>query len=194
MDYADFYGRLAQLVAAGTPPGEGMLPLIDHAVRLLPGLDRDGLRAMPWATDAEEVRRWLTWIFRHEPPPASVDGLWFGLSTGVFDDGGLGTVLSVSGCPRLPAPRWFEGEMTWVPSEPDAPSSLLRSFAPDYDDEDAIVEQVVVQGYAALAVCAALRALPPGRPMAVAFGFSAGDVLLLGNLDATGWHGDLRLA
>ena len=196
MDLANYYARLAQLVAVGTPPDEGALRLIDLAQRLAPGLDRDELRGVPWATGAEEVRRWLAGIFRHEPPPPSVNGLWFGLFTGVFDDGSVGTVLALSGCQRHPAPRWFEGEMTWVPTRSEAPSSVLRSFAPDEEDEDAIVEQVVVQGYAALAVCAALCALPPhvGGRLAVAFGFNAGDPLLIGHLDATGWHGELRVA
>lgn len=196
MDLADYYTRLGKLVLGGVPPDEGVLGLIDHALRLRAGLDGDQLRSAPWATDAEGVRRWLLAIFQHEPPPPSVSGLWFGLFTGVFDDGSVGTVLALSGCGRHPAPRWFEGEMTWVPAESEAPSSVLRSFAPDDEDEDAIVEQVVVQGYAALAVCAALRALPPhaGRPLAVAFGFNAGDPLLLGHLDTTGWHGELRVA
>ena len=196
MDYGAFYAYLAQLAATDLPPRTRMAGLIDYARRLRPGLNHKELRAIHWAVDARGVQRWLSRVFQHEPPPPSVNGLWFGLFTGVFDDGAEGFALALSGCGRHPAPRWFEAEMTWVPTESEAPSSVLRSFTPDYEDEDSIIEQVVVQGYAALAVCAALRALPPlaRGPLAVAFGFNAGDALLLGELDAAGWHGDLRVA
>lgn len=194
MDHAAFLRLLSRLVAGDTAPAEAMAPLLDEALRLRPGLDRSVLEALPWGHDAAGIARWLARVFDEEPPPGSVTGLWFGLYTRSFETGECGIALSVAGCGRAPGPSWWEGEMSWDPASGEAPSTVLRSLCFDPGDEDAIVEQVVVQGYAALAVCAALRALPSEarRPLAVAFGFNAGDPLELGRLDADGWHGGVR--
>jgi hypothetical protein len=179
---AEIFRVVEKLVQAAPNTEAGMRSLVDECSRMRPHPDWGHFRRLPYAAGAQEVVTWLADTLRRSPPPARVDGLWFGLFNPVYDDG-TASDLYVCGNPYSPTNGdWACAPHLWKPGTPYSKSELLKAvYRAAYGGDDPLendAEYPICLCFAALAVRDSLRALDPAskaRQCAVFVGFDDGD-------------------
>lgn len=186
--------QVLRLARARREVPAGMEELIAWCARHRPHRSWPALRRINWAADVKRLERWLTGVLRDQPPPATIDGLYFGLFNPTSDEGAPSADLYVAGNPYdAEDPDWICDPAWWPAARYAGSKALARLYRVAYADgasglgNDA--EYPLGLGYAVLAVGHLCRTLGEtllsggAQRRAVATGFDSGDVLQLGALD-----------
>lgn len=156
------------------------------------------LRKLDFEKDADNLTRWLKRLVKSEPPPTSINGLWFGLHNPELPDGAPTCQMYVGGSgafdPRSNSNEWV-CELSWMPKGRYSKSQILTDL---YRPVEAIMknqvsylgEAFLCHGYLALVVSnwcngpmrAALLGNAPVR--AVVIGHDSGDFYRMAVLTA----------
>jgi hypothetical protein len=182
--FAEIFRAIEGLLKTSPGTEAGMRQLVDECERVRPHPDWDCLRVLPYGSSARQVATWLSGTLTRTPPPAKVDGPWFGLFNPVYEDE-TAADLYVCGNPYSPSNGdWACAPHLWKPKTAYCWSELLRDIyrtaycRPDRKGLGSDAEYPVCLGFAALAVCDALRGLDVGsraHECAVFVGFDDGD-------------------
>src|SRR6478672_4813074 len=86
--FAESARLIARAAAGSSPISVGMGNWFEYCERVAPehALLWRRLRTLDFQSDQTSLTAWLTRLFQAEPPPQSINGLWFGLHNPVLDD------------------------------------------------------------------------------------------------------------
>jgi hypothetical protein len=194
----------AKLIAAVAedPPliASGMGQWLDYCDKVAPEWNSlwTRLRTLDYQADADRLTRWLTRLFKKEPPSGKINGLWFGLSS-PFAAGGTTRQMYVGGSsefnPDSESNEWV-CKLRYRPKGRYAKSSVLAelygSVEPIIEDDICYLgEPFLCHGYLALLVSnwchGPMRAtlLANARVRAVVMGHDEGDFYRMAVLRAS---------
>lgn len=177
------------------PVEEAFSRLVAHCARKQPHPDWRKFTTADLAADLERVGQWLIRGFRHDPPTARLNGLWFGLCNPIDDRDGPVADVRVHAAAYDPDDREWPGYMDWQPDEYRAQSSVLAHIYRVAYRRGGLMnaaEYPLCLGYAVFALRHLLDTLPPkivlGRApkRVVLVGFDDGDSICVGTLRKTG--------
>jgi hypothetical protein len=191
------FERIEQLVRVPTPVRTGMVDLLDLCARTKPSPIWARFRDLDLESDQKELTSWLRKLLESEPPPTTINGLWFGLFNPYLDDGQPTSCLYLAGSerfdPSMTIPDWACGP-AYFPEGRYSSSPVLTKI---YRDSNAAPGQVGGQaeyalclGYSCLVIAEWCRGplrqelLGSVSFRGVAAGFDSGDVLLIDILRA----------
>ena len=153
---------IAEVAAKPMPLTVGMSRWFEYCENVAPEHQDlwNRLRQLDFEQDADGLTQWLSRLFKKEPPPDNINGLWFGL----FNPAGLfgrpSCRMYVSGSsgfdPRSDSNEWV-CQLSWMPRGRYSKSRVLkdiyRSVEPMSDDEISYLgEPFLCHGYLALVV------------------------------------------
>ncbi len=193
------FATLEQELDAGAAVQPAMAALFDACSAERPHEDWGRLRALDYAAEAAFVRSWLDHVLADDPPPPPADGLWFGLFTAVYEGQEARADVYVHGSRFDPVDGDWACTAIWKPKGSYARCALLRdvhqiAYEAGSRGLGVDAEYPAVLGFAALAVAAWARAAAAkNAPVArhhreLVVGFDSGDVIHVGELDATGFR------
>jgi hypothetical protein len=184
---------LLTTIAEAYSTSDAMNRLLDYCANQCPDECWGRLRKLDTRRDVAGISSWLEAVLLNEPPPPSINALYFGL----FDEAqeGLNSrcKLYVAGSDRFDASgqsaEWAV-DPVYFPEGRYAPSEVLLSLSAEArtcsgGEAREFIEYLLCLGYASLAVKESRRSLAANPklnlvlrvPMAV--GFDSGDVFLL---------------
>jgi len=186
------FERIEELVRAQTSVRAGMFDLLDLCAKTKPSPIWARFQDLDLEKDQEELTKWLRKLLECEPPPTTVNGLWFGLFNPYLDDGRPTSCLYLAGSERFDAsmsdPDWACGP-EYFPEGRYSSSQVLTKIYRDSqaapDDVGGQAEYTLCLGYSSLVIAewcrGALRQelLGSASFRGVAAGFDSGDALLL---------------
>src|SRR5262245_43504359 len=86
--FGNAFHLIETLVRNRAPVRKGMARLLDFCNRVKPSPFWESLLRLDYENDVQRLTRWLHEdLLDLDPPPAQVNGLWFGLSDGLLHDG-----------------------------------------------------------------------------------------------------------
>lgn len=198
------FAELARLIGevgdGSLPAAQALGPWFDYCERVAPeckSLWQD-LRQLEFAEDAEQLTAWLQNLLQSDPPPPSINGLWFGLYNPSFNDEETSCQMYVGGSeafdPHSDSNEWA-CNLTWRPAGGYSNSSVLaelyRAIEPiEENDVNYLGEGFLCHGYLAWLVtrwCAGpLRPalLGQAQQRVVAMGHDSGDFYRIAILQA----------
>ena len=195
VDTEQLFAKSAQLIARvaadSVPVASGMSQWFDHCDKVAPECKSlwKRLRKLDFDKVAESLTKWLNKLLKKVQPPASVNGLWFGLHNPVLDDGEPTCQMYAGGSSTLDplsnSNEWV-CNLTWRPEGQYSTSTVMtESYRPveaiTKNQVNYLGEAFLCHGYLALMVSrwcsrpmrATLLGDAPIR--AVAIGHDSGD-------------------
>jgi hypothetical protein len=166
VDTAKLFAKSARLIGdVATNPlpiASGMGRWFDYCEKVAPEQKAlwKRLRKLDFEQDAEKLSQWLKRLLKKEPPPAKINGLWFGLFNPVLDDGYPSCQMYVGGSsafdPDSDSNEWV-CQLAWRPKGQHSTSQVLTEL---YRPLEAITknqvnylgEPFLCHGYVALVV------------------------------------------
>lgn len=199
--YKEGLEQIRTVLCSGIGVREGVMRLVDYCARIAPGEVWDVFRGLQFEEDVEQLTAWLGEVLSTEPPDEHIKAFWFGLFNPIAADGRATCGLYVSGSmefdPDDTSGDWacWDDE-SYLPEGRYAKSNVLHTVyrMTEKTEWSRVGESVVCLGYAGLAVREICKRVPPdllrgGRDSrAVVVGFDWGDFVLLGSIEADGWH------
>ena len=198
VDVSAVFAKIQELVASERLPSACMSEIISICSRDFPHADWSRLSTLDYDGDVASLSPWIAGVFKREPAPFPIQGLWFGLknptkNSKVWADMYVGSLAQYA--PDDEELGWlWKGERHY-PDDSYAHSSSLRSiYEIAYDGSlgnDA--EWPLCLAFAALAVRSLLRGqttklvASTSPRIGVAVGFDSGDMLKIGELTDTGF-------
>jgi hypothetical protein len=186
------FERIEQLVRVPTPVRTGMFDLLDLCAKTKPSPIWARFRDLDLESDQKKLTKWLRDLLESEPPPATINGLWFGLFNPYLGDGQPTSCLYLAGSerfdPSMGDPDWACGP-AYFPEGRYSSSEVLTKI---YRDSNAApggvssqAEFALCLGYSCLVIAEWCRGplrqelLGGASSRGVAAGFDSGDVLLV---------------
>ncbi len=162
--FGDLSRMIAEVATSPRPVDAGMAQWLDYCQKAAPrhrGVWRR-LRKLDYTDDVRELTQWLLDLLKREPPPQTINGLWFGLYNPILDDGAPTCQMYFAGSTHFDS-RSESNE--WVCELSDRPvggyprsrvlSELYRAVeAIDGDNITCLGEPFLCHGYLALLVSA----------------------------------------
>lgn len=190
--YGGAWERIDRLVRAATPIRAGMLDLISLCERVRAAPVWASFRALDFESEQESLAAWVRGLLADEPPPPSINGLWFGLFNPFLDDGQPTCCLYLAGSarfdPAMSDPDWACSP-EYFPEGRCSASEVLTTIyraANAVDGEvGAQAEYALCLGYSCLVVAEWCRGplreeLSGGLAIrGITVGFDSGDGLLI---------------
>jgi len=111
----------------------GMGPWFDYCEKVAPEQKTlwKRLRKLDFEKDAERLTQWLQRLLKKDPPPDTINGLWFGLHNPVLDDGEPSCQMYVGGSTgfdkRSDSNEWV-CQQTWTPKGRYSSSHVLTEL------------------------------------------------------------------
>lgn len=198
--FAELGRLIGQMGDGSLPAAQALEPWFDYCERVAPecnSLWRD-LRQLQFAEDAEQLTAWLQNLLQSDPPPASINALWFGLHNPSLDHDETTCQMYVGGSaafdPNSDSNEWA-CDLTWRPAGGYSNSAVLaelyRAIEPlEENDVNYLGEAFLCHGYLAWLVshwCTGLlqsELLGEAKRRAVAMGHDSGDFYRLAVLQA----------
>jgi hypothetical protein len=195
--YGGAFERIEQLVRDSAPVRAGMLDLLRLCAKAKPSAIWSRFRDLDFESDQEAMTKWLRQLLKNEPPPAAINGLWFGLFNPYLDDGQPTCCLYLAGSerfdPGMSDPDWACGP-EYFPEGRYSSSRVLTTIYREANAAEGEVggqaEYALCLGYSSLVIAQWCRGplrqeLRGGVALrGVAAGFDSGDVLLIDVLRA----------
>jgi hypothetical protein len=186
------------------PIAPGMGPWFDYCEKVAPECKTlwKRLRQLDYEKDAENLAKWLKRLWKKEPPPDDINGLWFGLFNPSSKKREVTCQMYVGGSatfdPSSESNEWV-CDLTWLPEGRYSSSDILGEL---YRDVEAITknqvsylgEPFVCHGYLALLISSwcysSMRDLLLGNvPVrAIVIGHDSGDFYRIAVLDQRKKH------
>lgn len=149
----------AQIInAMRTAPSvsDGYRLIVDHCRTRHPHPDWDRLAALDPQTDITHLERWFRTLLIDEPPPAGIDGLWFGLFNPIDADGQTtADIYAAGGIYDAEDPDWNIDPQWWPEGRYARSTMLARIYDIAYDEAGGLgndAEYALCLAYAALLV------------------------------------------
>lgn len=160
--FAQSARMIADVAAHPAPLASGMGPWFDYCEKVAPEQEMlwKQLRKLDFETDAANLTTWLQEVLNQEPPPESINGLWFGLFNPVFDDGNASCQMYIGGAsgfdPLSNSNEWV-CQLSWRPKGQYSTSQVLDELYRRVDpvaenDVWYLGEPFLCHGYLALVV------------------------------------------
>jgi hypothetical protein len=189
---------IAEVAAKPLPVTAGMERWFDYCEKVAPDQCSlwKRLRRLDFEQDADILTRWLSRLFKKEPPPANINGLWFGLFNPVGLFGKPSCQMYLGGStgfdPKSESNEWV-CQLSWTPRGRYSKSKVLKdiyqSLEPMSDEEISYLgEPFLCHGYLALVVSSwchgAMRSTLLGNAgvRAVVMGHDSGDFYRMAEL------------
>jgi hypothetical protein len=199
LDFSTIFAKIQELVASDLSPGASMREIIIICSRDVPHADWARLSAIDYDGDVAFLAPWIAGVFKREPAPFPIQGLWFGLNNPTENGKVLADMYVGSVAGYVPD----DEEMSWVwkskrhyPEDSYAHStSLRRIYEIAYGGSlgnDA--EWPLCLAFAAFAVRSLLRGqttnlvASAALKIGVVVGFDSGDMLKIGELTDKGFE------
>ncbi len=190
------YFRALELICSSTEPRLSLHEFADECGTVAPHQAWADIKRLDINADLAHHERWIRSIFEKEPPPSTVNGLWFGISDPFV---GVGYELYLCGSSRYDV---SDVEFDWAalpdyqPRGSYSQSEVFHAlWKPARQGElpYQLVDDAVPLLYAGLVVNWLAGRLPQtllgnARSRAIAAGHDEGDPFLLGTVDSTGYH------
>ena len=132
------FAHSAKLIAAiGTHPPPialGMAQWFDYCDEIAPECKSlwKRLRKLDFKKDAESLAKWLKNLLKKEPPPNTINGLWFGLYNPILGDGEPSCQMYAGGSSafdaRSDSNEWV-CQLSWTPKGRYSASSVLTDLS-----------------------------------------------------------------
>jgi hypothetical protein len=204
VDTAKMFAQSARMIADiatnPVPLASGLGLWFDYCEKVAPEQKSlwKRLRKLDFEKDAESLTKWLQRLFKKEPPPDSINGLWFGLYNPVLNDGKPSCQMYVGGSsgfdPDSDSNEWV-CEQSWTPKGRYSSSQVLTDLyrpveAITKDKVSYLGEPFLCHGYLALVVShwchGPMRASLLGKAAirAVVMGHDSGDFYRMAVLHA----------
>lgn len=166
VDTEKMFAQSARMIAAvaddSLPVGPGMDRWLDYCEQVEPDQNAiwSRLRTLDFEKDAAELSDWLRDLLAQEPPPSSINGLWFGLYNPVLPDGKPNCQMYVGGSagfdPRSEFNEWV-CRLSWKPGGRYSTSRVLAELYRSVDSihsnqVSCLGEPFLCHGYLALVV------------------------------------------
>ena len=126
--------RMIADVATNPPPlASGMAKWFDYCDKVAHEQNSlwKRLRKLDFEKDADSLTQWLKHLLKMEPPPDSINGLWFGLYNPVLDDGKPSCQMYVGGSsafdPGSDSNEWV-CHLSWLPKDRYSASQVLTEL------------------------------------------------------------------
>jgi len=184
--FGNAFELIESLVRDRTPIRKGMAVLLDLCNRVIPSTVWEPLLHLDYENDARQWTKWLTDLLESEPPPAEINGFYFGLFNPIRRDGTATSCLYLGGSTRFDNTDWSSG-LEYCPESRHMFSSILSAI---YRAVNAAEEGISAQGeftlclgYASLLVASWCHGttrtalLGESTLRGVAVGFDAGDLM-----------------
>lgn len=146
------------------------------------------------AEDLDRLTRSLSGLLEAEPPPKSINGLWFGINEGI--DGKWCLYVCGSRTYSKGKEDWA-CRPSWLPKRQLASSQALKQLSTvGREDFDTvwIIEVCAIFSFGALAVSEAVRRIDPrailsgAKKRGIGYGFNDGGNYVLGEVSARGFR------
>jgi hypothetical protein len=208
LDHAAVFDGIRKLIATNRTVGDGMREIIARCAADEPHADWAALAAIDYDADVESLREWMPRVFRRQPPPFPIRGLFVGLCNPGTEEGQIWADMGLMASPQFdaadPEGAWMFDKQRFHPDDSEANSAALRSIygiafgshefgrkVPGKLKNDA--EWPLNLAYGALAVrtlltdqtCSYLDARSPS--IGVVVGFGDGDMIPIGELSPGGF-------
>jgi hypothetical protein len=124
---------IADVATNPMPIASGMARWFDYCEKVAPEQKSlwKRLRKREFAKDADNLSHWFKRLLKKEPPPHSINGLWFGLYNPVLDDGEPSCQMYVSGSsafdPGSDLNEWV-CQLSWRPKGQYSTSQILTEL------------------------------------------------------------------
>jgi hypothetical protein len=131
--FAQSARMIADIAANPALLATGMTPWFDYCEKVAPDQKSlwKRLRKLEFEKDAENLSQWLKRLFKKEPPPDNINGLWFGLHNPVLDDGEPSCQMYVGGSsafdPDSDSNEWV-CQLSWRPKGQYSTSQVLTEL------------------------------------------------------------------
>ncbi len=199
LDSVDARNTIRKLIKNAVPIERAMPELIEYCAKHAPGPIWDQVAALDYASDWQQLKKWLTSVLSSEPPPPTIKALWFGLFLPVDRSGRVAIGLYVGGSKRFDRKDdtfdWASSP-EYFPEGRYADSQVLRDVY-DLSQQDvslcSALHEIIGLGFAAISVAQICRQQPESirggaKKRHLATGFDAGEGLLIGSVTADGFE------
>lgn len=187
----DIGNVMAGVISKRLGVAESVEAIIQHCAADSPHPAWQRMLSLNYEADAEAIKAWFVRLLIDEPPPATINGLWFGLY-----ESERGSEFYVSGSELFGEDEEWMCRLAWWPEGRYAGSTvhrqLLQLGRQASSDIGWLTSYAICLGHAAASVNALVDHLGPpaisqGKSsLAIAVGHDSGDALLLGVLNQTG--------
>jgi len=199
--YRELSARAIEIIRSGIDPRKGFQQFLKECAKVLAHPAWESLMRLNVPADLAHHDKWLRSVLESEPPAPEINGLWFGITDPFVDQDGIvvGYELYVSGSSRFdasdPTFEWAASPEYW-PNRRYSSSEVFHALgrlAEQHQLPYQLADDVVPLLYAALVVDWLSNRVPRlmlgGAPSrAIAVGHDEGDGLLVGSVDAAGYH------
>ena len=186
--FRDIPKLIQKCVRNRTPLTEGMRLWLDYCEHQYPAKVWAGLRKLDYETDFDGLTLWLADLLQSEPPPRTINGLWFGLYNPILKDGQPTCELYLAGSERFDKPDWQCSPEYW-PEGRYAPSDVLTAIYRRCESGkgavDILGEAFLCQGYVALVLARWCRGpmrsrlLGEAKSRGIGLGHDSGDAYVV---------------
>ncbi len=200
LKHSVIFANIQKLVASDNSVSACMNEIIALCSRDVPHADWSRLSALDYDTDVASLKSWIAGVFKRQPAPFPIQGLWFGLCNPT-KDGKVWADIYVGSVAQYSAD---DAELGWLwksqrhyPDDAYAHSASLRSiYEIGYGGDDGLgndAEWPLCLGFGAFAVRSLLRGhttrlvASPAPRIGVAVGFDSGDMMKVGELTEKGF-------
>jgi len=194
--YGGAFEQIEQLIHARTPVRDGFTSLLQLCDKTKPSPIWARFHDLDLESDQSNLTKWLRNLLECEPPPATINGLWFGLFNPDLEDEQPTSCLYLSGSERFD-PSTTDPDWACAPEYfPDGRYSSSEVLTKIYRDSQcesevgAQAESALCLGYSCLVIAEWCRSelrqqlLGSVSFRGIAAGFDSGDVLLIDILRA----------
>ena len=198
--YSEVFAKIRKLVASERSVSDSMDEVVSICARDVPHSDWRRLAALDYEGDVTLLASWIETVFKKQPAPFAIRGLWFGLynpSDGVKAWADMYVDSMAQYDPDDEELSWLWTGVRQNTANADAHSACLRNiYEIGYTGASGLgndAEWPLCLAFAAFAVRALLRGqstrlvASTASRIGVAVGFDSGDMLKIGELTETGF-------